>query len=203
MFNIWLHLLEGVTAYLDVQSRLLTLPWVYGAARWVDIWGIVFRHAVPDRCRLQRLSGLNALICHYRPACGGLLFQAKLVWHWAAGTLLLLVSCLSSNKVWKTGEFPPLLRRILQFLWKVLAPFVCSYPLFTRYRVSGSTVSSRGAPAGPGVLTNTGLVGLWSVSWVCGAVTSNLFINTAVTGAHHAHTHTPVNGCLYVQTHTS
>lgn len=124
VFNIWLHLLEGVTVYLDVQSRLLTLPWVYGAARWADIWGIVFQHAVPDRCRLQRLSGLNALICHYRPACGGLLFQAKLVWHWAAGTLLLPVSCLSSNKMWKM-RVSPSPEKDFAISLKSLGPFLC------------------------------------------------------------------------------
>lgn len=59
---------------------------------------------------------------------------------------------------------------------KSLGPFcvfLAADPLFTGYRASGSTVSSRGASAG-GVLTNAGLFGLWSISWVCRTVTSNL-----------------------------
>lgn len=111
-------------------------------------------------------------------------------------------------KCGKTGEFPPSPEKDLATSLKSLGPFcvfLVAGPLFTGYRASGSTVSSRWASAG--ALTKAGVVGLWSISWVCGAVTSNLYINTAVTGAHHlslhTHTHTPVNRCLYVQTHTS
>lgn len=142
MFNIWLHLLEGVTECLPGCAKQTSHS---ALSLWRSQMSRHLGHRLLACCSWQMQTAASVRPqCSdlpLRPACGGLLFQAKPVWHWAAGTLLLPVSCLSSNKMWKTGELPPLLRRILQLLWKVLAPFVGSYPLFTGYRASGSTVS--------------------------------------------------------------
>lgn len=133
VFNIWLHLLEGVTVYLDVQSRLLTLPWVYGAARWADIWGILFWHAVPDR--LQRLSASVLWSAIAVQLVVGFFFRPN-----PFGTELQ-VHCYSVFpacwviKCGKTGEFPPSWKGFCNFFeksWPILCVPSRNLPVIER-----------------------------------------------------------------------
>lgn len=111
------------------ESRFLTLSSVYYTCREPDelTSGASSSGVLLLTDADSIFSGLNALICHNRPAYGGFLSSQTSLSHWAAGTSCRLISCLSSNQVRKIKlgpVFHPLLKRILQRPSKTSALFV-------------------------------------------------------------------------------
>lgn len=125
MSNIWLHLLGGVAGSFFLEAKAdfsLCLQFIAHAESQMS-WHL----GLLLRCRLHLLPGLSAPLCHYHPAFAGFSSSQTSLTHWAADTLYRLISCLSSNKMWKGSN----LDESFSLSWKGFYTFLVKpWPLF-------------------------------------------------------------------------